>query len=273
MASRCRPRTPSSQSGGQCSYLEGAFEEGFQSSSLNTSRWASLAQTTMARPVPHGPITRPPHCAAVAATPARPAQVHCPVPGAVGAANAATCTAVIQSQHTLGTPLPNYPGGALGLIMTLSQTPCSGVQNSANPCCVCGPAGGASAVGAANALGCTGGNALYCANWAGAHLSSNGCILYGVLEAEAAISIPLTSGGIGFFGTYMFGGAGAVGGTGTDPSWNGAAADDDFVHSCAAHFSASKCARPLEQLRRLATPRRDRPDPDAWCEWFGVPRL
>ena len=44
--------------------------------------------------------------------------------------------------------------------------------------------------------------------------SSLGCIQYGVLETEAAFNIPAASGGVNFFGTYMYGG------TGYDPSWN-----------------------------------------------------
>ena len=49
-------------------------------------------------------------------------------------------------------PLPGYPTGDIGLIMTLSQKPCAN-----GGCCV-----GSS-----------------CANWAGAHISSLGCIQYG----------------------------------------------------------------------------------------------
>ena len=58
--------------------------------------------------------------------------------------------AVLPSQIQLGVPLPGHPTGDLGMIMTLSQTPCA----TAGACCVNGQ----------------------CANWAGAHLSSNGCI-------------------------------------------------------------------------------------------------
>ena len=54
-----------------------------------------------------------------------------------------------------------------------------------------------------------------CANWAGAHLSSLGCILYGVLETEAAFNIPPTNGGVFFAGTYIYGSS-----NGLDPSWN-----------------------------------------------------
>ena len=84
---------------------------------LNTSRWMPVASTSL---------------------------IHCPTPGAVGAANAATCTAALGSQLQMGVPLPGYPSGGLGLIMTLSQKPCAIPGN----CCVNG----------------------VCANWAGAHL-------------------------------------------------------------------------------------------------------
>ena len=84
---------------------------------LNTSRWMPVASTSL---------------------------IHCPTPGAVGAANAATCTAALGSQLQMGVPLPGYPTGGLGLIMTLSQKPCAISGN----CCVNG----------------------VCANWAGAHL-------------------------------------------------------------------------------------------------------
>ena len=55
---------------------------GFQYSTLNTSRWKSISSVSLD---------------------------HCPTPGAVGAANAATCTAMLPSQIQLGVPLPGYP--------------------------------------------------------------------------------------------------------------------------------------------------------------------
>ena len=61
-----------------------------------------------------------------------------------------TVCAVLGSQIQLGVPLPAHPTGDLGMIMSLSQTPCA----TSGACCVNGQ----------------------CANWAGAHLSSNGCI-------------------------------------------------------------------------------------------------
>ena len=67
-----------------------------------------------------------------------------------------------------------------------------------------------------------------CASWSGSHLSSQGCIQYGVLETEAAFDMPSTGGAIAFFGTYMFGGENpgnvAIGTTAAtqivDPQWN-----------------------------------------------------
>ena len=94
----------------------------------------------------------------------------------MGAANAATCTAMMPSQLQLAAQLPGYPTGDVGLIMSLSQTPC------AKPGACCNANGGV------------------CANWAGAHLSSLGCIHYGVLETEAAFNLPPTSGAVAFFG-------------------------------------------------------------------------
>jgi len=147
---------------GQCHFLESAFEDGFQYPSLNLTRWMPIAATSLD---------------------------HCPTPGAVGAANAATCTAMMGSQIQLGVKLPGYPTGDLGMIMTLSQKPCL--------------SGGACCVGSS------------CANWAGAHLSSLGCIQYGVLETEAAFNIPAGNGGVFFAGTYIYSSS-----NGLDPSWN-----------------------------------------------------
>lgn len=137
-----------SSTSNQCAYIEGAFEDGFQLPVFNTSRWQA-------------PVT---------------SLDHCPTPGAVGAANAATCTAMLPSMLTPAVQLPAYPTGDIGLIMTLSQKPCA----TPGACC--------------NARG------TICANWAGAHLTSNGCIHYGVLETEAAFNIPPSNGGVGFFG-------------------------------------------------------------------------
>ena len=151
----------------QCSFIEDAFEDGFQYPLLNTTRWVPLSATTLD---------------------------HCPKPGAVGAANPQTCTALMASQMQFGVPLPNHPTGDIGLIITLSQAPCTGSN-----CCVGG----------------------VCANWASARLLSRGCIHYGVLEAEASFNIPQTSGAIGFLGFYMYGGP-------YDNSWN--EVDQTFVN-------------------------------------------
>lgn len=165
-------------SSSQCNFIEGAFEEGFQFPTLNTTRWKPIAVTQLD---------------------------HCPTPGAVGAANAATCTAMVASQIQLAAQLPGYPTGDVGMIMSLSQTPCQKPGN----CCA--------------------GN--QCANWAGAHLSSQGCIHYGVLETEAAFNIPPSNGGVAFFGTYMYAGS-------PDPSWN--EIDQTFINGATGlEFHAS----------------------------------
>jgi hypothetical protein len=78
----------------------------------------------------------------------------------------------LPSQLQLGVPLPGYPGGANGLIMSLSQSPCNGGNAQ---CC--------------NSAG-------ICANWAGAHLVSAGCVQFGVLELEAAFNMPQSGGAL-----------------------------------------------------------------------------
>jgi hypothetical protein len=127
----------------QCAWIEDSFEDSFNYPLINLTRWLPVAATALD---------------------------HCPKPGAVGAANAQTCTALMGSQLAFNVPLPNHPTGDSGLIITLSQKPC----NTAGACCV----------------------GTSCANWASGHLSSRGCILYGVLETEAAFNIPPLSGGI-----------------------------------------------------------------------------
>lgn len=153
---------------GQCAYMEGQFEDGFQRTALNTSRWVT-------------PVA---------------GQAHCPTPGAVGAANANTCTMMLPALLRPGIVLPNYPTGfAAGLNMTLSQGPCTG-----NTCCATAAGG------------------LPCANWAGARLQSRGCVQFGVLEFEASFNLPPASGAVFFAGTYILGCANSS--VGCDPSWN-----------------------------------------------------
>jgi len=122
----------------------------------------------------------------------------------------------MASQLQLNVPLPNYPSGDNGAIITLSQKPCVG----STACCV-----GSS-----------------CANWASAHLSSLGCIHYGVLETEAAFNIPPTSGGIAFFGTYIYG---PTNSPGFDPSWN--EIDQTFVNGASGGMEFQCVLEPLRQ--------------------------
>ena len=100
-----------------------------------------------------------------------------------------TCTMMMAQQVKLAAPLP---GGGVGAVLSLSQAPCN---NPANPGACC------------NSKNTT------CAQWAGAHLVSAGCIQWGVLEIEAAFNMPANAGGFYFTATYVVYGA-------TDPAWN-----------------------------------------------------
>jgi beta-glucanase (GH16 family) len=140
-----------------CAFLETGFTETF--AAPNATRWLPSAMNGLA---------------------------HCPNNGG----NNNTCTMNMASQLQFGAPLPDYPGGGSGLVMTLSQAPC-----------------------AANPAACCAGRT--CSRWAGAHLASAGCVYYGVLEAEASVTMPAGNGGFLFFGTYEVGPAGSA-----DGSWN-----------------------------------------------------
>ena len=100
-----------------------------------------------------------------------------------------TCTMMMAQQVKLAAPLP---GGGVGAVLSLSQAPCN---NPANPGACC------------NSKNTT------CAQWAGAHLVSAGCIQWGVLEIEAAFNMPANAGGFYFTATYVVYGA-------ADPAWN-----------------------------------------------------
>ena len=73
---------------------------------------------------------------------------------------------MMTQQVQLAQQMPASLGGGVGAILTLSQNPCL-----ANPGVCC------------NSKNTT------CANWAGAHLVSAGCIQYGILELEAAFAM------------------------------------------------------------------------------------
>jgi len=113
-------------------------------------------------------------------------------------AGPSTCTAMLPSMVQLGGNFSVYNPTILGSGLTLraSQIPCS---TSGNP-----------AVDGPPEQCCAGtGDRRYCASWAGAHLVSLGCILYGTLELEAAFdmttpnSAGLTSGAFYFTALYM----------------------------------------------------------------------
>ena len=142
---------------GGCDFIEDAFEETFASPVLNITRWLP------------DELDGQEHCLGL--PPSGPT----------------TCTQMMSSQIQLAAPLP---GGGVGGILTLSQTPCL-----ANPAACC------------NSKGTT------CAKWAGAHLVSAGCIQYGVLELEAAFSMPPDAGAFYFTALYVVYGN-------NDPSWN-----------------------------------------------------
>ena len=102
-----------------------------------------------------------------------------------------TCTMMLGSQVKLAQPFPAYLGDtkSRGAILTLSQAPCL----NSRTCC--------------NSKGNN------CANWAGSHLVSAGCIQYGVLEIDAAFDMPPSGYGFYFTATYIVYGS-------KDESWN-----------------------------------------------------
>jgi beta-glucanase (GH16 family) len=84
------------------------------------------------------------------------------------------CTWADPTLAQFGAPLP---GGGTGLALTLTQEPCAH-----QGCCQNG----------------------VCANWAGAHLASAACFLYGTVEFEASISgLPAATNGVFYVGTRV----------------------------------------------------------------------
>jgi hypothetical protein len=134
-----------------CAFLEAGFSEIF--AAPNATRWLPAAMDGLA------------HCAS-------------------NGGNNRTCTMNMASQLQFGA------SGGSGLVMTLSQAPCT-----ASPAACC--------------------NGSTCSHWAGAHLVSAGCIYYGVLEVEASVNMPAGNGGVLFFGAYEVGPTGSL-----DGSWN-----------------------------------------------------
>ena len=124
----------------------------------------------------------------------------------MGAASAASCTALSSASVALNVSLPNYfpsspSDSGRGAILTLSQAPCAPPGSTA----------------------CTGpqsGGGVLSASWAGARLSSNACPLYGVIEIEAAFDFPVAGGAVFFGGGYQYGAGSDVNGNSLDRSWN-----------------------------------------------------
>jgi len=128
---------------------------------------------------------------------------HCPSAGAVGAASAATCTALMPANLQTGVDLSAVgyspmPGAAdqsvLGATMTLTQAACIDSLGVNNPACC------TVSVNARSGLSSTA-----CASWAGSHLASQFCAQYGVVEAEAAFEMPAEGGAYFFFGSFVMG--------------------------------------------------------------------
>jgi len=139
-------------------------------------------------------------------------QDHC-----VGLAPAGSgpCTAMLPNMVVLNANFTTYNAAlqGSGLVMRASQKPCSTVKQNASD-------------GSPSQCCTTNSNGQTCAAWAGSHLVSQGCILYGVLELEAAFDLAtsrsaitgLTSGAFYFTATYLVkAGPNSVS---FDPSWN-----------------------------------------------------
>jgi len=189
-------------SGGQCQYMEDQFEDKFPTTSLNTSRW-----------LPSGAVYATNNAATMitawGSQSAGPVQDHCPSAGAVGAASPATCTLLTPRTLQVGVPLYDYPtAGAVGTILTLSQQSCYNSDGSNNAECCKSQTVKSGAV------------LNVCASWAGAHLSSQSCVQYGILEVEAAFNMPAQSGAYAFFGTYMFSCINSTSNPVCDGMWN-----------------------------------------------------
>ena len=172
--------------GFQCNYIEQQFTESFSSPVLNLTKWlptGSVQPPAGVKPTTFGTTNYP--------TPWGPqsfgaGQSHCPAAGAVGAASPSTCTVMDPQGLFPGSALP---GGGTGATMTLSQSPCYFANGTNNPyCCnsqsIIKKVGGVSVTFIVNV----------CASWSGAHLSSQFCAQYGVLEVEAKYNMPAEGG-------------------------------------------------------------------------------
>lgn len=131
-------------------------------------------------------------------------QDHCPAVGAVGAASPSTCTFLNPQSLQLAAPLSAAPGD-IGAIMTLTQSTCFNADGSNNAqCCAiqevaCTSAQRAAWTAGGNSGSCPPQSVNICAAWSGAHLSSQFCAQYGVIEAEARFNMPVAGGAFGTF--------------------------------------------------------------------------
>ena len=98
------------------------------------------------------------------------------------------CTMARSANLLFGSPLPFYPFGdsPTGAVLTLSQAPCND-PFLRGLCCLNATA---ASVGAPAPM--------FCANWTGAHLLSAGCVHYGTITAELAVSLPPGTGTFAF---------------------------------------------------------------------------
>ncbi len=111
----------------------------------------------------------------------------------MGAASPGTCTYLDPDALKLNADLPGYVTNGVqevGAIASINQDRCYNDDGSNNPACCVKQAIKNKATGAVEEVS-------VCASWSGSHLSSQGCIQYGVLETEAAFDMPSTGGAIG----------------------------------------------------------------------------
>jgi hypothetical protein len=242
-------------SASQCHYIEDAFEDDFNYGTFNISRW-----------IPQGSVNVPSHWPASTTgkyntsaylpsttpnaigtlyglQPWGGYQDHCPSAGAVGAANPSTCTYIDPNAMQINVDLEPVPAieTAVGIAgyqtsadvtnkvyetgakATIAQQRCydpvTGVNNPS--CCV-----KQTVVVTKSPLVTT--SVSVCSSWSGAHLSSQGCVQYGILETEAAFQMPPTGGALAFFGTYILGSFNPDGTAMTDTALTATTPDDEW---------------------------------------------
>ena len=110
-------------------------------------------------------------------------QDHCPSAGAVGAASPGPCTFIDPDALKLNAELPGYVTNGVqevGAIASINQDRCYNDDGSNNPNCCVKQSIKNKATGAIEEVS-------VCSSWSGSHLSSQGCIQYGILETEGAL--------------------------------------------------------------------------------------